>query len=60
MTFWKDAGLTYLQYLDIAARAAHRGVKPELRKYMQKHEEITMKYARWENGKQGENKSIRK
>ncbi|KAJ1732205.1 hypothetical protein LPJ61_002159 [Coemansia biformis] len=54
MTFaWRTAGMNYLQYSSIAARALRRVVKSELKTEIAKREGVSVKYAKWTNGKAG-------
>ncbi|KMP03382.1 hypothetical protein CIHG_02746 [Coccidioides immitis H538.4] len=60
MTFaWKTAGLTYNRYLAIAARTVRRSLKPELRLKAERGAS-EMKFAKWENGRQGEFQNLAK
>ncbi|KAJ2233066.1 cysteinyl-tRNA synthetase [Coemansia sp. RSA 485] len=43
----------YLQYSNIAARALRRVVKPQLQSEVAKREGVSIKYAKWDNGKAG-------
>ncbi|KAK2746220.1 hypothetical protein FQN57_003342 [Myotisia sp. PD_48] len=59
MTFaWKTAGLTYNRYLSIAARTVQRSLKPEIRAKVEGRAIGDLKFSKWENGKQGEPKSL--
>ncbi|KAL1954837.1 hypothetical protein VTO42DRAFT_525 [Malbranchea cinnamomea] len=59
MTFaWKTAGLTYNRYLAVAARTVRRSLKPEIRAKVDRNIESDLKFAKWENGKQGDLKSL--
>ncbi|KAJ1991985.1 hypothetical protein GGI25_003681 [Coemansia spiralis] len=52
MTFaWRAAGMNYLEYSSIAARALRRVVKSELQMEIAKREGVNIKFAKWENGK---------
>ncbi|KAJ2354311.1 hypothetical protein IWW50_005822 [Coemansia erecta] len=54
MTFaWRAAGMNYLQYSSVAARALRRVAKPEFRADIAKREGMNIKVAKWENGKSG-------
>ncbi|KAI1909461.1 hypothetical protein LOZ53_001061 [Ophidiomyces ophidiicola] len=58
MTFaWKTAGLTYNRYLAVASRTVRRSLKPELRLKAERGVS-EMKFAKWENGKQGDLKNL--
>ncbi|KAJ2697543.1 hypothetical protein FB645_005891 [Coemansia sp. IMI 203386] len=50
---WRAAGMNYLQYSNIAARALRRVVKPQLQSEVAKREGVSIKYAKWDNGKAG-------
>ncbi|KAJ1957203.1 hypothetical protein GGI12_005091, partial [Dipsacomyces acuminosporus] len=43
----------YLQYSSIAARALRRVAKSELQAEIAKREGVSIKFAKWENGKAG-------
>ncbi|KAL1648000.1 hypothetical protein SLS58_002325 [Diplodia intermedia] len=59
MTFaWKTAGLTYNRYLAIASRVVRRSLKEEQRLAASRRGESDLRFAKWENGKQGEPKSL--
>ncbi|MCJ1285333.1 hypothetical protein MMC26_004673 [Xylographa opegraphella] len=55
---WKAAGLTYNRYLAIAARVVRRSLKEESRLQAEKRGEMDLRFAKWQNGKQGENKNL--
>ncbi|OJD12406.1 hypothetical protein AJ78_06997 [Emergomyces pasteurianus Ep9510] len=55
---WKAAGLTYNRYLAIAARAVRRSLKEEPRLQAERRGQMDLKFAKWQNGKQGELKSL--
>ncbi|GBB90505.1 hypothetical protein RclHR1_01750004 [Rhizophagus clarus] len=55
---WKAAGITYLKYTQICARAVRNALKEEQRLIAQRRDEQGIKFAKWENGKQGELKPI--
>ncbi|KAI8319503.1 hypothetical protein GQ54DRAFT_265218 [Martensiomyces pterosporus] len=48
---WRAAGINYLQYSNIAARALRRVAKAELQTEIAKREGVNIRYAKWENGK---------
>ncbi|RHZ68815.1 hypothetical protein Glove_293g7 [Diversispora epigaea] len=59
MTFaWKAAGLSYLKYTQICARAVRNSLKDDLRLAAQRRDEQGLKFAKWEAGKQGEFKPV--
>lgn len=55
---WKSAGLTYNRYLAVAARTVRRSLKEDKRIVAERRGEIDLKFAKWENGKQGEVKNL--
>ncbi|CAF9903265.1 MAG: hypothetical protein GOMPHAMPRED_000161 [Gomphillus americanus] len=55
---WKAAGLTYNRYLAVAARVVRRSLKDDKRLAAEKRGEMDLRFAKWENGKQGENKNL--
>ncbi|OAX77733.1 hypothetical protein ACJ72_07965 [Emergomyces africanus] len=55
---WKAAGLTYNRYLAIAARAVRRSLKEEPRLQAERRGQMDLKFAKWENGKQGDVKNL--
>ncbi|KAI9752783.1 MAG: hypothetical protein M4579_005489 [Chaenotheca gracillima] len=55
---WKASGLTYNRYLAVAARAVRRSLKEQPRLQAERRGEMDLKFAKWENGKQGENKNL--
>ncbi|KAL1306491.1 hypothetical protein AAFC00_005186 [Neodothiora populina] len=55
---WKAAGLTYNRYLTVAARVVRRSLKEDKRLLAERRGEMDLKFAKWENGKAGESKSL--
>ncbi|KAF7117443.1 hypothetical protein CNMCM5793_006388 [Aspergillus hiratsukae] len=55
---WKAAGLTYNRYLAVAARAVRRSLKEGPRLAAERRGQSELRFSKWENGKQGEVKSI--
>ncbi|KAJ5770506.1 uncharacterized protein N7511_002557 [Penicillium nucicola] len=55
---WKAAGLTYNRYLAIAARTVRRSLKEEARLASERRGQMDIRFAKWENGKQGEVRSL--
>ncbi|KAJ5888621.1 hypothetical protein N7495_008662 [Penicillium taxi] len=51
---WKTAGLTYNRYLAIAARTVRRSLNEEARIAAERRNTMDLRFAKWENGKQGE------
>ncbi|PWY75606.1 ATP synthase subunit epsilon family protein [Aspergillus vadensis CBS 113365] len=57
---WKAAGITYNRYLTVAARAVRRSLKDGPRAAAERRGNMDLRFAKWENGKQGEVKSLAK
>ncbi|RAL15297.1 ATP synthase subunit epsilon family protein [Aspergillus homomorphus CBS 101889] len=55
---WKSAGLSYNRYLAVAARAVRRSLKDGPRANAERRGQMDLRFAKWENGKQGEVKSL--
>ncbi|KAK2000225.1 hypothetical protein LX36DRAFT_709516 [Colletotrichum falcatum] len=55
---WKAAGLTYNRYLAVASRVVRRSLKEDKRIIAERRGETELRFAKWENGKQGEPKPI--
>ncbi|PIA17506.1 hypothetical protein COEREDRAFT_80510 [Coemansia reversa NRRL 1564] len=55
---WRAAGMNYLQYSSIAARALRRVAKVELQTEIAKREGMLLKFAKWEGGKSGAYNSV--
>lgn len=51
MTYWRQAGLNYIQFSSIAARIVRRVLKPEKQAEALKREESIIKVTRWKDGK---------
>ncbi|ODN04680.1 ATP synthase subunit epsilon, mitochondrial [Orchesella cincta] len=51
MTFWRVAGLNYIQYSTIAARVVRKALKPEFRVEAAKRSESGIKFTQWKDGK---------
>ncbi|CAN7941421.1 unnamed protein product, partial [Ixodes hexagonus] len=49
MTYWRTAGLTYLQFSSIAAKAVRNALKKEFQQVATA--ESTIKMASWKDGK---------
>ncbi|KAG0169950.1 hypothetical protein DFQ28_001894 [Apophysomyces sp. BC1034] len=58
MSAWKAAGISYLQYANICARAVRNVLKEELRAPAQRLNQNNLKFAKWENGVQKEQKFV--
>ncbi|EQK98989.1 ATPase, F1 complex, epsilon subunit, mitochondrial [Ophiocordyceps sinensis CO18] len=57
---WKAAGLTYNRYLAVAARTVRRCLKEDKRIAAERRGESNLRFAQWQNGKQGEIKDLGK
>ncbi|OCT45553.1 ATP synthase subunit epsilon, mitochondrial [Cladophialophora carrionii] len=55
---WKAAGLTYNRYLAVAARVVRRSLKEGPRLQAERRGEMDLRFAKWQNGKQGENRNL--
>ncbi|TKA25532.1 hypothetical protein B0A50_05393 [Salinomyces thailandicus] len=55
---WKAAGITYNRYLAVAARVVRRSLKEDKRLVAERRGEMDLRFAKWENGKQGEAKNL--
>ncbi|OAP57825.1 hypothetical protein AYL99_08563 [Fonsecaea erecta] len=55
---WKAAGLTYNRYLAVAARVVRRSLKEGPRLQAERRGDMDLRFAKWQNGKQGENKNL--
>ncbi|KAE8151172.1 mitochondrial ATP synthase epsilon chain domain-containing protein [Aspergillus avenaceus] len=58
MAYWKSAGLTYNRYLAVAARAVRRSLQEGPRLAAERRGQMDLRFAKWENGKQGEVKAL--
>ncbi|KAI9924924.1 hypothetical protein ASPWEDRAFT_45033 [Aspergillus wentii DTO 134E9] len=58
MTYWKAAGLTYNRYMAVAARAVRNSLKDGPRLQAERRGLMDLRFAKWENGKQGEVKHV--
>ncbi|KUI57999.1 Putative ATP synthase subunit epsilon, mitochondrial [Cytospora mali] len=59
MTFaWKTAGLTYNRYLSVAGRVVRRSLKDDKRLAAERRGVMELRFAKWNNGKQGELKNL--
>ncbi|KAF5026087.1 hypothetical protein F66182_1809 [Fusarium sp. NRRL 66182] len=57
---WKAAGLTYNRYLAVAARVVRRSLKEDKRVAAERRGEMDLRFAKWQNGKQGEPQNLAK
>ncbi|KAL2351246.1 F-type H+-transporting ATPase subunit epsilon [Cryomyces antarcticus] len=55
---WKASGITYNRYLAVAARVVRRSLKDDKRLQAERRGEMDLRFAKWQNGKQGEKKSL--
>ncbi|KAG9231004.1 mitochondrial ATP synthase epsilon chain domain-containing protein [Amylocarpus encephaloides] len=55
---WKASGLTYNKYLSVAARVVRRSLKDDKRLAAERRGEMELRFAKWNNGKQGDMKSL--
>jgi len=55
---WKASGLTYNKYLAVAARVVRRSLKDDKRLAAERRGETDLRLAKWNNGKQGDVKSV--
>ncbi|XP_016983595.1 protein stunted isoform X2 [Drosophila rhopaloa] len=51
MTAWRAAGITYIQYSNIAARILRESLRKELRVDAAKRDASHVKFTPWANGK---------
>ncbi|XP_041675153.1 protein stunted [Drosophila eugracilis] len=51
MTFWRDAGLTYIHYSNIAAHVVRQALRAELRASAAKRDISHVQFTPWENGR---------
>ncbi|EDW57458.2 protein stunted isoform X1 [Drosophila novamexicana] len=54
---WRAAGLTYIQYSNIAARVLRESLRTDLRAAAAKRDESHVKFTPWANGKPAPRKS---
>jgi F-type H+-transporting ATPase subunit epsilon len=55
---WKVAGLSYNRYISVASRVVRRSLKEDKRILAERRGESELRFAKWENGKQGEVKEL--
>ncbi|KAI9253421.1 mitochondrial ATP synthase epsilon chain-domain-containing protein [Phascolomyces articulosus] len=58
MSAWKSAGISYLQYANICARALRNTLKDELKAPAQARNQNGLKFAKWEKGVASEQKFV--
>ncbi|XP_076626201.1 protein stunted isoform X1 [Colletes latitarsis] len=51
MAAWRQAGLNYINYSQIAARLVRQALKPELRPEALKRDEANVRFTQWKDGK---------
>ncbi|KAJ3189357.1 hypothetical protein HDU85_002986 [Gaertneriomyces sp. JEL0708] len=56
--YWREAGMTYLQYTNIASKALRSVLKEQVKVQALRREEQYVKAAVWASGKQGESKIV--
>jgi F-type H+-transporting ATPase subunit epsilon len=55
---WKAAGLSYNRYIAVASRVVRRSLKEDKRIIAERRGVSELRFAKWENGKQGEVKEL--
>ncbi|KZM25192.1 uncharacterized protein EKO05_0008509 [Ascochyta rabiei] len=55
---WKAAGLSYNRYIQVASRVVRRSLKEDKRIIAERRGVSELRFAKWENGKQGEVKEL--
>ncbi|KAJ1679750.1 hypothetical protein EV182_001400 [Spiromyces aspiralis] len=55
---WRNVGLNYLEYSNIAARALRRVLVEKAQPAALKRNDMAIKFSQWSNGKAGELKPI--
>ncbi|THK33268.1 protein stunted isoform X1 [Diachasma alloeum] len=51
MSAWRQAGLNYINYSQIAAKLVRQALKAEFRAAAAKREESSVKFTSWKDGK---------
>ncbi|XP_011697980.1 PREDICTED: ATP synthase subunit epsilon, mitochondrial-like isoform X1 [Wasmannia auropunctata] len=51
MSAWRQAGLNYINYSQIAARLVRQALKADLRAEAAKRDEVNVKFTQWKDGK---------
>lgn len=54
MSKWRELGLTYVHFSNIAARVLRNSLKPELRADAAKRAEAHIKFTKWADGKRAD------
>ncbi|XP_025407721.1 protein stunted-like isoform X2 [Sipha flava] len=57
MSYWRAAGLNYVNYSNIAAKIVRRVLKPELQSNASKRDETHVKFTPWIKGKPANEKA---
>ncbi|XP_017088209.1 protein stunted isoform X2 [Drosophila bipectinata] len=57
MTAWRAAGITYIQYSNVAARVLREALRTELRADAAKRNESHVKFTPWANGRPAHEKA---
>ncbi|XP_031774040.1 protein stunted isoform X2 [Apis florea] len=55
MSAWRQAGLNYINYSQIAAKLVRQALKPEFRAEALKRDETNIKFTQWKDGKPAKN-----
>ncbi|XP_046750719.1 protein stunted-like isoform X2 [Diprion similis] len=51
MSAWRQAGLNYINYSQIAAKLVRRALKPNFKTDALKRDDSTVKFTQWKDGK---------
>ncbi|XP_012523639.1 protein stunted isoform X1 [Monomorium pharaonis] len=51
MSAWRQAGLNYINYSQIAARLVRQALKADFRAEAAKRDEVNVKFTQWKDGK---------
>ncbi|XP_065226501.1 protein stunted-like isoform X1 [Planococcus citri] len=51
MTFWRQAGLNYIQYSNIVSKVIRRSLKEEFKLDSLKRDESSVRFTNWKDGK---------
>ncbi|XP_051162511.1 protein stunted-like isoform X2 [Leptopilina boulardi] len=51
MSVWRQAGLNYINYSQIAARLLRQALKTDMRAEAAKRDEANVKFTQWKDGK---------
>ncbi|KAL2722740.1 protein stunted-like isoform X1 [Vespula squamosa] len=58
MSAWRQAGLNYINYSQIAARLVRQALKSDIRAEAQKRDEVNVKFTQWKDGKPVSKKTV--